>query len=247
MDTISFGIAESIMRAPENGWQGSDIIKYRGKNYTHEDEKKLISAEKKAVSRSDNILVIRPVSAPAITFKDWFLSGDAKREDDQETFFYMGKIGSAGYHRVEVNYMHDSPGSFFINAKNGKTVYAHNGDDTVSLSPNGNRLLVFNKGYNPPFGLVVANIASSDPIVELHCRCRYNQKSAVVIPVYKGWHPSAGYIGFDMVLTLQQKLSETKITYQAIPITFSLQSDGWHISSPNINDVDQVAGLSCVQ
>jgi hypothetical protein len=239
MDTFHFGFGVSglIMRAPEYSWDSPEIIKY-SKNYTHEDEKKLISAEKKAVSRSDDVLVIRPESAPAITFKYWFLSGEGKREDDQETFFYMGKIGSAGYHRVEVRYMHDSPSSFLINAKNGKTIYVHNGGDTVAISPNGNRLLVFNHGHNPTFVLVVADISSSDPIVELHCRCRFNPKSTVIIPVFKGWHPIAGYIGFDMVLTLQQQ--NPQITYQAIPIQFSLEGDGWHISSTNIGDVDQV-------
>jgi hypothetical protein len=244
MDTfhVGFGVSELIMRAREYSWDGPAIMKY-SKNYTREDEKKLISHETKAVRRSGNILVIQPEAAPAITFKDWFLSGEGKGDDDQETFFYMGKIGSAGYHRIEVRYMHDSPSSFLINPKNGKTIYVDNGGDTVAISPNGDRLLVFNDGYNPPFGLVVANITAS-PIVELHCRCRYNPKSTVIIPVFKGWHRGK-YIGFDMVLTLQQQTP--KITYQAIPIQFSLEGDGWHISSTNIGDVDQVIGLSCGQ
>jgi hypothetical protein len=245
-DTLGLSVAQMMVAAPQRGKDDPGIISCSEK-FTHKDEKKLIAADnKKTVSRAGKSLVVKPEFAPPITFEDWFVSGGDQGEDDMRSFVYLGKMAFNGFHRVEAIYQNDSPGSFFIHPKNGRILYAHNGTDTVALSPDGKRMVVLNDGLNPPFGLVVANMGHDEPTLELDCRCRTTTHFGEITPVFKGWHVGA-YVGFDLVLIVQQNSSETTATFLAIPFRFSLKDDGWHVATHNAVDLERVAGLSCSQ
>jgi len=101
-------------------------------------EKIRIAADKKTVSRAGESLVIKPASGPSVTFKDWLIPETDQHDGDGQSFVYIGRLARNGFYRVEVLYGHDSPGSFFINPKNGRIVYAHNSTHTTAMSPDGN-------------------------------------------------------------------------------------------------------------
>src|SRR5262249_57595272 len=72
-----------------------------------------------------------------IVFTDWSVAPRRTREGDAETFIYAGTLAGSHYHRVEVRYGHDSPGSLLVNPASGKTAYVHNGGNGVAAPPNG--------------------------------------------------------------------------------------------------------------
>jgi hypothetical protein len=166
------------------------------------------------------------------------VSGEGKADDDSQNFIYLGKISSNGFYRVEARYMHDSVGSFFISPKNGRILYAHNGSDKVAISHNGKRMAVLNDGLNYEFRLAMANMDIDNPAIELHCSTPHMIESGKITPVFKGWYDN----GFDLILTVQQDSS-----FVTLPIRFNVKSDGWHISTPNMLDLDKSVQLSCYQ
>jgi len=198
IDSLSLDSARFIIEKSELGRINPEIISYSEK-YSRKGENMRIANDKETVSRTGKSLIIKPSSAPPITFKDWISSSD----DDGGGFLYLGKLALNGFYRVEAFYQHDSPGSFFINSKNGRIIYTHNSTDTVALAPNGKRMVVLNDGLNPPFGLLVVNMILDNPKLELNCRCSTTHDSEKITPVFKGWHSgkySDKFIWFDLVL-----------------------------------------------
>jgi len=107
-------------------------------------------------------------------------------------------------------------------------------------------MVVVKDGLNPPFGLLVADLSRDEPVVELYCRCSSTSRSVKIAPAFKGWHVPP-YVGFDLVVITGQSALETTATYEAVPLCFSLQGDGWHVAATNIADLDRIAGLRCYQ
>ena len=207
-DQLALDAARQILRLPQPGRSDPKVVGISDM-YAPKSEPARIDADKAAVSRDGQTLTVKPESGPPVVFKDWSVPADDQTEGDARHFMYLGKTAHNGFYRVEALYAHDSPGSFFVNPKNGKTLYAHNGVDTVAPSPDGKRMLVLNDGLNPPFGLVVAGVGHDEPAVELLCRCNATPQSGQIAPFFKGWHMSF-YAGFDLVLIMEQKASKKR-------------------------------------
>ena len=245
IDPLALDAARLMLRAPQIGRNDPKVVGISDM-YAPKSEPARIEADKTAVSRDGQTLSVKPESGPPVVFQDWSVPAGDETEGDARHFMYLGRAAHNGFYRVEALYAHDSPGSFFINPKNGRIVYAHNGIDTVAISPDGKRMLVLNDGLNPPFGLVVANLSYDEPAIELLCRGSAASQPGHIVPVFKSWHLSF-YAGFDLVLVVEQKPSKTAATFAAMPLRFSQQSDGWHVSASNAAELERIAGLRCYQ
>lgn len=157
----------------------------------HEDE--LITKEGRSVYRGRGRLVIVPESAPSVTFVDTMVPATKVADGDATRHIYLGRIAGSGYHRVEVQFDHDSPGSFLIAGNSGKSAFVHNGSDVVALAPTGDRIVVFNT-IEMPLALVVAQLGGW-PVIELRCSA-----APAVTASFRGWHGDA----FDLALTKGQ-------------------------------------------
>lgn len=240
---ISPAHAKQILDSPELTREAPEIISSLGDS-TRNDEKKRVFSQRKFVNRKGRLLIIKPKLAPSVSFKDWHIAESKEGDGDAETFYYMGTVGAAGFHRVEVQYGHDGPGSFFVSPKTGEMVYAHNSADTVVLSPDGKHMVVASDGLNSPFGLSVVSLSESTSSLELYCLSRSFSYDENMSPKFKGWHKDG--TGFDLVLTGPHK-ENTPEQKPLIPICFNLKNDGWHMSPLNTSDLDNFVGLSCFQ
>jgi hypothetical protein len=238
---ITRGTAELIVEGPRYVRPNPGIVAYS--DTPLKDEKDSI-ADDPAVTRSGDSLVVRPMSAPPVVFENKSFLGKGPGEGYEQTFFYLGWAGAGKFHRVEARYGQSPPGSFFINRRNGRIVYAHNGQDLVSLSPDGERMLVMKTSIKPPLAFVVENVGLDEPVPQLYCRCRSMPSVRSVAPVFKGWLPE---VGFDLVLIIEQDRPHKPVTFVAVPIRFSMEKDGWRVSAVNAPDLDVVTGLSCSQ
>src|SRR5262249_31085447 len=131
-------------------------------------EPRLLSSARNSVHRAGTRLVITPARGKPVVFTDWSMATSRTREGDAEMFIYAGTLAGSHYHRIEVRYGHDAPGSFLVNPVTGKTAYAHNGGNVVAETPNGLRLAVF-ETLNAPYPLVVAALGAPGPAVEVRC------------------------------------------------------------------------------
>ncbi len=244
-DQLALDAARQILRLPQLGRSDPKVVSISDM-YAPKSEPARIEADKAAISRDGQTLTVKPESGPPVVFKDWSLPATDQSEGDARHFMYLGKAAHNGFYRVEALYQHDSPGSFFVNPKNGKTLYAHNGVDTVAISPDGKRMLVLNDGINPPFALLVANVGCDEPAVEIICRGSAASQPGQIAPFFKGWHMSF-YPGFDLVLVVEQKASKKETAFAAAPLRFTLQADGWHVSAANAAELERIAGLRCHQ
>lgn len=244
-DPLALDTARQILRAPQIGRNDPKVVGISDM-YAPKSEPARIEADKIAVSRDGQMLSVKAESGPPVVFKDWSVPAGDRTEGDARHFMYAGKTIHNGFYRVEALYAHDSPGTFFVNPKNGRTVYAHNGTDMVAPSPDGRRMIVLNDGLNPPFGFVVANLGPDAPAVELLCRCTGASQSGQIAPFFKGWHMSF-YPGFDLVLVVEHKASKKETAFIAAPLRVTLQSDGWRLSALNIADLERLTGLRCYQ
>jgi len=244
-DQLTLDAARQILRAPQIGRSDPKVVSISDM-YAPKSEPARIEADKTAVSRDGQTLTVKPESGPPVIFKDWSLPATDQAEGDARHFMYLGKAAHNRFYRVEALYARNSPGSFFVNPKNGRIVYAHNGADTVAISPDGKRMLVLNDGLNPPFGIVIANLGQDEPAIELICRGSSASQPGQILPVFKGWHLSF-YAGFDLVLIVEQKASKKETAFAAAPLRFALQSDGWHVSAANIAELERLTGLRCHQ
>lgn len=234
--------AKNMVNLP--AWCGN-VISYT-MNYTIKDERKKIARDKN-VRRSGKLLTIKPVSAPPIIFKNWSDLGNDQHEGDGESFLYMGKIPHNGFYRVDAYYTVGWPDSYFINPRNGQILYADISTDTVSFSPDGKRILVMRDSLNHPFGFLVANISNDTTTIELFCRCQNNPNIRNVIHSgLNGWHDPE-YVGFDLLITVQQDSSNKLSPFILIPVRLSLQGDGWHLAAPDPLELKQATGLECSQ
>jgi hypothetical protein len=153
-------------------------------------EPQLLGGARDSVRRFGSRLIITPARGKPIVFTDWSVAPRRTREGDAETFIYAGTLTGSHYHRVEVRYGHDSPGSLLVNPASGKTAYAHNGGNVVAAPPNGLRLAVFDT-LNAPYPLVVAALDAQGPAVEM--RCHIDTGTTRVTGTFCGWRDNTTF------------------------------------------------------
>jgi hypothetical protein len=220
-------------------------------------EKKLLAKQKGVVSRSGKALIIKTQSGFLVKLTNMFKPEGKDHEGDSQKYFYAGILASTGYHTVKVDYMHDSPGTYFVNPNTGSKLYAQTSEHSVFLSPN-NRLLVINDSeLNPPFGLVLAAISDQGHQIELNCishknsdpkqRGQFEGWDNKISSNFKGWHDKPE-VGFDLVLKMPKSgASEKHKEESLIPIQFSFVSGQWHIFVPDSKINALSSRLTCWQ
>jgi len=218
-------------------------------------EKTQISRQQGAVTRSGKILAIKRQSAPPFEFKDYYKLGNKNQEGDSQKYIYAGLLGSTGYHKIEVEYMHDSSGTYFVNPNVDSILYAHTSDHSAFLSES-NRILIINNSINPPFGLVITRLSKAAHKIELHCISNANSESKQrsqfegwnnkINGEFKGWHESPE-IGFDLLIKLPNIGLNAEHNSDVIPIQFSFYSEKWHIFVPEAKQKHLSSRLSCWQ
>jgi len=149
-----------------------------------EHEAKLIAAAHGTVRRLDKRLVIAAGAGQPASFVDYNIPESKTAEGDSETHWYLGKLPGSGYHRVEVEFGHDAPGSFLVDPHSGKAAFVHNGSDLVVPSPDGANLVTAN-AENPPLSVRVAALDASGPHFALVCAAP--EKDSVSEATFKGW------------------------------------------------------------
>lgn len=205
------------------------------------DEARRISARRGSVSRKGKILTIASRAGAPFLFRDWVKVATSEAEGEEETFIYAGMLKGIGYHKVDVHFGHDSPGTFLVHPRSGKALFVHAEDDLAALSQDQRRLLVINNGLNPPFGLILASLRPDGPVVRLHCLSEGAQR---VIPAFRGWHASPA-IGFDLVLIVRQP-GEQEV-YEAMPMRFIYLNNEWRALVLDAERLQQATGLNCWQ
>jgi hypothetical protein len=116
-------------------------------------------------------------------FVDWKKPEIKSADGDGEKHWYLGTLRGNGYDRVEVEFEHDSPGTFLINPANGKMAFVHNGSDVVALSPDGKFLLTYDQS-NTPLALRIASLDENGPTLAVSCSGDSNEEMHVE---FKGW------------------------------------------------------------
>lgn len=209
------------------------------------DEKSLILMHRDAVNRMDKVLSIKGQNNDVFKFINWSRAETNHQDGDGETFRYAGMLANIDYHKIDVSYLHDSPGSFLVSPKTNSILYVHTGDDLASISTNPPLLMIMNNGLNPPFGIGITNLQKVEGHLELHCQGR-REGSPKIIPSFKGWH-IAPWIGFNVVLLVELTDAGSNGHYEAIPVQFSQNNRQWHVFVPEPQRFTKITGISCRQ
>lgn len=213
---------------------------------SEKNEKTLISVNRPVVSRLGKDLVIQVENGIAVRFQDWSIAEGTNYDGDSASFLYAGALGNSGYLIVDAFYEHDVPGTFLVNRKNGTTL-SFQSDDLKSVSKNYKMLMIMNSGLNPPFGILVTSLNELGYDVMMRCqRIGHRQDNPKIIPSFTGWHVTP-FVGFDLVLLIQQPDSGSTPRYEAIPVRFSQKNSTWHIFVPEPQRFAQLSGLACWQ
>jgi hypothetical protein len=203
-------------------------------------ERMLIAPQGAAVQRSGRRLTITPVSGRPVAFEDWAAPPKPRVEGDGEKFLYAGRMSGSGYYRVEVQYEHDSPGSFLVNPVSGRMAHAHNGSDVVVLSPSGGKILVFDT-LNPPFALAVASLGRTGPTLELLCRFGLETDRVRGHAGFVGWRDDNA---FELLFALE---ATPGIAPAVIPARLEMTGDDWKIFTPENRLQAALPRLTCQQ
>lgn len=207
------------------------------------DEKSLILMHRDTVNRMNKVLSIKGQNNDALKFIDWSRAETNHQDGDGETFRYAGMLANIGYHKIDVSYLHDSPGSFLVSPKTNSILYVHS-DDLASIPTNSPLLMIMNNGLNPPFGIGIINLQKAEEHMKLHCQGRGDRKPEI-IPFFKGWHVAPS-IGFDVVLLVEMTDAGSG-RYEAIPIQFTQDNRQWHVFVPEPQRFTKITGISCWQ
>lgn len=214
---MSLSDAATIRGAPERGDRADRLAFSAAVFHCSDDdracvkrhEEALIAGEGKSVRRARGRLTIVPESAQPVTFVDTKVAATKIADGDATRHIYLGRIPGSGYHRIEVQFDHDSPGSFLVAGNSGKAAFVHNTDDVSALSSNGERLVVFNPD-DLPLALTVAQLGAV-PVVEMHCTAKPTVRAS-----FGGWQGDA----FDLTLTYGQLI---------YPMRLARNETGWTV------------------
>jgi len=168
-----------------------------------------------AAARAGELLGVRPAQGATVEFVDWNRPPTTSADGDGETHRYLGRLPGSGYHRVEVEFAHDAPGSFLVNPANGKMAFVHNAADLVAPAPDGRHLVEFNAD-DASRPLRVAALDETGPRLVLSCR--FGDHAALA---FKGWHDAAS---FDLVLTPDRDAANA-----TVPLRIARIGDAWQL------------------
>jgi len=228
--------AQAILAAPEVGNDApGQLPMLNGSNKAaRKQERARLAAEPAAVQRSGGTLTIRTQSGGPVAFTDRPPAARADADADGEFFLYAGRIGAAGYQRVEERFEQDAPGSYLVNTANGKTLFVPNGSYEVQLSPDGKWLLSMSSGDTRVL-LVVMALDAEGPRLALICHGGNSVNAGPA--VFKGWHDEKS---LDLVLNplaiapgKPGQGSATVLATEPIPLRIAFDGQGWH---PEVRD-----------
>ncbi|HEX6833637.1 MAG TPA: hypothetical protein VF132_08890 [Rudaea sp.] len=179
-------------------------------------EQSLIAAAHGAVRREGKRLTIKPANGAPAVFVDWKIPTTKTADGDEATHRYLGTLPGNGYHRVEAQFEHDTPGSFLVNPSNGRTAYVRNTADIDAASPDGLNLVTWNVDAMS-LSLRVAALDAEGPRVTLQCANGVDDSRLAAL--FKGWRDANV---FDIVL-LDLK--------DPIPMRFTRGENGWRVAA----------------
>ena len=237
LTTLDAGAAQRIFAAPALDQDKATLpfsdyafgCAADSKTCVPQHERQLIAESAGAVQRKKKTLAVKPAEVPASIFVDWQEPTTKTADGDGEKHWYLGVLPRNGFHQVEVQFEHDAPGSFLINAKSGKSAFVHSGSDIVAVSPDGSRLVTFNPD-NPPLTVRIAALDDAGPRLELECAAGEDDRSTVQ---FKGWRDARG---FDLVLQPERTGSG-----KPVAVAFVREEQGWVVAA----DIPLKAGLIC--
>lgn len=204
---------------------------------SQQHERKLIDSVGGSVNRDGKRLGVVPAQGAPLAFVDWKVPATKSADGDEETHWYLGRLAGSGYHRVEVQFGQDSPGSFLVNPASGTTAFVHNGSDVAVPSPDGMHLATFNT-LNPPLSMRVAALDASGPRLAL--QCDVGKDADRVVGAFRGWHDAHS---FDIALQVH---AETNKLQHAVALRVVQDSTGWRIATPDPAQLTAI-GFACRQ
>jgi hypothetical protein len=201
------------------------------------NEAKRIADSGGAAKRDDKRLTITPSKGSPAVFADWKDIVTKSIDGESEIHWYLGALKGSGYQRVEVQFQHDSPGSFLINPANGKSLFVHNGSDVSALSPDGQFLLNYDE-LNAPLTLRMASLDANGPAMTLQCKGPTADEGPHF--EFKGWHDAA-----NADLALVGQAARSKLAHAAA-VRLRHSAAGWEIATDHPESLKE-AGFSCQQ
>jgi hypothetical protein len=163
-------------------------------------------------------------------FVDWKQAETKSADGDGEKHWYLGTLRGNGYDRVEVEFEHDSPGTFLINPANGKIAFVHNGSDVVAVSPDGKFLLTYDQS-NTPLAVRIASLDANGPSLVVSC---VGDSSDEMHVEFKGWRDAA-----HVELAVVSHGAHSRLA-KANAMQFALGGAGWTLA---VADVDALRAV----
>ena len=197
-------------------------------------EKALIAAARGVARRDGKRLFVTPEHGEPAVYNDFVKPETKTAEGDLERHWYLGRMAGSGYDRVEVEFGHDSPGSFLMNPRNGEVMFVHNIGDIAAPSPDGRLLIEFNT-LNAPLSLRVAALDEAGPRLALLCAAP--DRNQRLTPVFKGWHDASA---FDVVV----EIGEQSKSMARLALRIGRDAQSWQLGA---SDPARLAdlGLAC--
>ena len=197
-------------------------------------EKTLIAATGGAVKRDGKRLVVTPEHGDPAFYDDFVKPQTKSAEGDLERHWYLGRMAGNGYERVEVEFGHDSPGSFLMNPRNGEVMFVHNIGDIATPSPGGLLLVEFNT-LNAPLSLRVAALDETGPRLALLCAAPDRKQR--LTPVFKGWSDATS---FDVVV----EIGEQSKSMARLALRIGRDAQVWKLGASDPARLTSI-GLAC--
>lgn len=201
------------------------------------NEAKRIADSGGAAKREDKRLTITPSNGAPVVFADWKDIVTKSIDGETETHWYLGALKGSGYQRVEVQFLHDSPGSFLINPVSGKSLFVHNGSDVSALSPDGQLLLDYDD-LNAPLTVRIASLDADGPAMTLQCKGPSEDEGPRF--EFKGWRDAA-----TADLALVGHAQRSKLAH-ATAVRLRKTASGWEVATDHPEGLKDI-GFSCQQ
>lgn len=120
------------------------------------------------VARDGDTLVLTPREGEPLRFTDWAMPARADADGDFVRYRYVGALPGKAWWTVEVQYGHDAPSTWLVNAASGHAVHVHNGGETSTLSPDGRWLATFDTNA-APYRLALVFLGDAAPSLAVDC------------------------------------------------------------------------------
>ena len=196
-------------------------------------ESNRLNASHGVVRRVGKRLEIAVSAGRPAAFVDYVGPLTGNNDHDIFSYFYVGRLRDSGYYRVQETFNDDAPGSFLINARNGKVAFMSEYDDQVSLSPDGLHLALAVR--EPAVGVRIAALDSTGPRVDLICTGREWDRTISV--AFKGWQDADT---FDFAVEVDGAAGQKQIALRAVH-----NANSWHVA-PNDTAAFESAGINCM-